>query len=238
VQDITVRVEGDAMYWLVFGVMLASGVLGGLVNYYLLDKPSGRPMLWWQCVVVGIAAAFIVPLFLNMIASGLIGEILGSGGKSGDASQLLVLAGFCLVAAITSRQFIDSVAKRALNQALAATVEATEAREAAEELKAAVDATSEPEEPDSTNVVADRVKSIAAEGLSDEEILVMRTMVNSSFSSRSLSGLARQSELKADRVNVALASLMEKGLVAQTTSRKGFLRWYLTTDGRIAVAQI
>jgi hypothetical protein len=226
------------MYWLITSVMLASGVLGGLVNYYLLDKSSGRYMPWWQCVIVGVAAAFIVPLFLNMIASGLIGEILGSAGRSGDASRLLVLAGFCLVAAITSRQFIDSVAKRALDQARAAAVEATEAREATEELKATVDATSEPEELDTAGGEAESAKSIASAELGDDEILVMRAMVNSSFSSRSLSGLAKQTELKADRVNVALASLMGKELVAQTTSRKGFLRWYLTTDGRIAVARI
>lgn len=57
---------------------------------------------------MGIAAAFMVPLFLNMISSTLIRN------SYSDPSQLFVLSGFCLAAAVFARQFIGSVGEKAL----------------------------------------------------------------------------------------------------------------------------
>src|SRR3989304_6015422 len=83
--------------WQSVGVILASGVFGGLVNFYL-SKPDDVPTpTKTRSIIVGTAASFLVPLFLNMISSNLIDLIKGH-----DSSKLLVLLGFCLVAAISS----------------------------------------------------------------------------------------------------------------------------------------
>ena len=91
-------------------------MLGGAVNFYLVDPATERPLKWWQHIVIGVSAALLVPVFLNMISSNLIAEIRGSMDAEGTLSKLLVLSGFCLLAAISSRTFIHSMTDRLLQQ--------------------------------------------------------------------------------------------------------------------------
>ena len=82
-----------SMLELVIPTMLAAGITGGLINSYLTDPAVETPLKWWQHIVVGVGAAFIVPVFLNMISSRLISEIKGDLIDSDILSKLLVLAG-------------------------------------------------------------------------------------------------------------------------------------------------
>ena len=114
-------------------VMLVSGTLGGLVNYYLTDQQDEKQLTWWQHAFVGVVAAFIVPLFLNMASGDLIDKIRGVDGKAPDPSKLFVLAGFCLVAAASSRAFIRSLSERVLQEVRSAKKKAEAAQEQAAE---------------------------------------------------------------------------------------------------------
>jgi hypothetical protein len=120
------------------GVMLAAGAVGGLVNGFLSDAPETARLAWWQHVVIGITAAFMVPLFLTMISADLIDKIRGTPVQAGNPVLLLNLAGFCLVASVSSRAFIGSLTERLMRevrdaraQAEAATATAEQARQRA-----------------------------------------------------------------------------------------------------------
>lgn len=110
-------------------VMLLSGGLGGLVNYYLarLDNPERRNLK--ESIVIGIAASFLVPLFLQMISS----DLLTSGAS--NYLNLFILAGFCLIASISSRAFIGSISEEVIRRAKEATKKAQEATNVAEQAK-------------------------------------------------------------------------------------------------------
>lgn len=111
--------------------MVAAGMLGGAVNFFMADPPpekaapansttekssGAKPLKWWQHLIIGVSAAFVVPVFLNMISSTLISEIKGYITDPGILSKLLVLDGFCLLAAISSRAFIRSMSDFLLQQ--------------------------------------------------------------------------------------------------------------------------
>ena len=103
------------------------------MNFYLArpdDVPAPNRL---RSIVVGVAAALLVPLFLNMISSNLI-ELI----KGGDHMKLLVLLGFCLVAAISSTAFIRTLSDRILTEARQARRDAAEAKGDAAEVKEAV----------------------------------------------------------------------------------------------------
>lgn len=222
-------------------MMLSCGALGGLINFFLLDeKQDSAAKPWWQHAVIGIGASFMVPLFLNMISSGLIDQIQGSSSQPPDYSKLLVLAGFCLVAAISSRAFITSMSDRVLREVKEVKQEAAKAQEEAAEAKATMETFVERDDDDgdATEVTAQSHKALAPLVLSEDEKAVMHVMANSSFAMRSLSGISRQAEFDQTRANVAITSLMEKSLIAQGTSQKGYPRWYLTTAGRMYVGKI
>lgn len=44
-------------------VLFVSGVVGGLINFFLADPNVEKPLTWWQNAFVGIGASFMVPLF-------------------------------------------------------------------------------------------------------------------------------------------------------------------------------
>lgn len=98
-------------------VMLLSGAAGGSARY-ILSKVDDRKTLV-QETLLGAIAAFIVPAFLSLIQSRIVTDILAvQDGKpdSGRLVNLTIVAGFCIVAAFSARQFLDNLSSRLLQQ--------------------------------------------------------------------------------------------------------------------------
>jgi hypothetical protein len=88
----------DNYMLLLFAVMVITGILGGLANYFMSEKDggsAGKEMI--KYALLGIVAALTVPLFLNMI-------------------DLFVFAGFCLLFVLFSRRFVESAAAKLMQQ--------------------------------------------------------------------------------------------------------------------------
>ena len=133
-----------------------SGVIGGVVNYFmiaddseklLLQKKEGQhaptmKFVFWRCIAVGLGASILVPLFLQMISSNLVLDVL-----DGKVDKIFVFIGFCVVASIFSRRFIISIGEKLLKELEEAKQTANEAKEIAIESKEdsndAIDALSE-----------------------------------------------------------------------------------------------
>jgi outer membrane murein-binding lipoprotein Lpp len=187
-----------------------------------------------------------------MISGDLIDKIRGVNGQNPDFSKLFVLAGFCLVAAVSSRAFIQSVSEKVLqkvrnlgnrveeaenkvekveNKAEEAKEQAAEAKEQAAELtELVVDPRTEDETPEELLNDSSMTKLTATPELSNDERAVLRTMVGNSYLLRSITGMAKDSGLEKAKVNAAITSLIAKKLVTQRTS--GQHRWYATSLGR------
>lgn len=210
-------------------VMLAAGFLGGIVNAFLSDPEEEKPMAWWQHITLGVTASFMVPVFLNMISSDLIDQIRGVGKTTADYSKLFVLAGFCLIAAVSSRAFIRNLSERILQQVKSANRKAEQAKADAADAMAAtaplIEAESEP--GDSSAALAAPNGPVPTA----DELRVWQAIKNSSYSLRTLSGIAKDSGMPKEAVNGSLSTLMAKGLVHQTLSSKGQLRWYASPEG-------
>jgi hypothetical protein len=128
--------------WILLWITPISGSLGGVINFFLLDDETqnkvgdsvGTVKRGWfyrlsRSIIIGIGAAFVVPLFLQTISSSLMNDCQ-------NKSQLFfVYAGFCLIASIFSRRFLDTVAERALKTAQKADEKSTLALDKTEELK-------------------------------------------------------------------------------------------------------
>ncbi len=226
----------------ILGTMLGAGILGGLINSYLSDPQIEKPLSWWQHLIVGVGAAFMVPVFLNMISSHLISEITGTAMTSEILSKLLVLAGFCLLAAVSSRAFIRSMTDRLLQEvsaakqeASAAKQEAKEAKEQAENAEAVASLSVEPPEPQESSPTASEAAGLAASSVSDvtdTERKILKAMIESRFAMRSLTGIAKEAQLSTAQVNQAMGRLLERALVAEGKNKDGQLRWYPTAQGR------
>ncbi|MGE5478438.1 MAG: YEATS-associated helix-containing protein [Bacteroidales bacterium] len=104
------------------GATLIAGTAGGFANFLLarnskLMADGGTDGLpWWGYCFVGVVAAFTVPLFLNLTQSNLLKDWLDRPTTSGGLVNLAVYGGFCLVAAFSSRAFMQGMADRVLAQ--------------------------------------------------------------------------------------------------------------------------
>ena len=211
--------------WQIVGVILAAGVFGGLVNFQL-SKPDDVPTpTKTRSIIVGTAASFLVPLFLNMISSNLIDLI-----KGGESSKLLILLGFCLVAAISSTAFIRTISDRVLT-------EAKQARVAAQTATAQVAQVHEEIQP----IVAketeqDDAATLAGSGAAPtkNEDSILRALASGRWTLRSQSGLAKETHLDSGEVARVLHDLGQRGLVEKRPTKNG-TRWFITEQGRLAL---
>jgi len=71
--------------------------------------------------------------------------------------------------------------------------------------------------------------------LDGQEQEILKLMVQSKYSFRSLIGVGQEAQKKgisSGRAAECLESLMKKGLIGKTLGKKGAERWYVTTEGR------
>lgn len=93
-------------------VMILAGLLGGAINHVLSQESNNTPFksILGRSLLVGLGASFSVPLFLNMISSELVSLLPTKPEK------LYIFAGFCLIAAISSRAFLKTLSDKLLKE--------------------------------------------------------------------------------------------------------------------------
>lgn len=125
----------DPYMMAVFAIMVSTGLLAGLANFFLAGAASARELA--KYAVLGVVAALTVPLFLNMTSSNLL-----ESGRTRPLA-LFVFAGFCLVYVLASRRILEAVADRLLPRGArrAAGVGAASLRSAEEFFRAGVSST-------------------------------------------------------------------------------------------------
>jgi DNA-binding MarR family transcriptional regulator len=217
---------------LVVAIVFA-GLLGGLVNFYLSHRSDPEDNNLWKSITMGVVAAFLVPLFLTTISSKLVEAIRTE--PNDQSKNILVFFGFCLVAAISSKAFIQSISKRVLDEAREAKKTAQAASKKASEIQSAVEPIIQKEterEPEATEtgVVATLPK------LNNQEWNVLEHLARGEKLLRTRTSLGRETGMSHAEVSKIMDTLREKNLVASKEMQKEngakMRRWYITSTGR------
>lgn len=111
----------SADLWTVLLVMLLSGIIGGTVNFFYAPLPGDQPNSLGRCIILGIGASALVPVFLFVTQSKILDKLFNpvQAGVLTDpekAINMLVFISLCLLAAISSSRFIASVSDRVIAQ--------------------------------------------------------------------------------------------------------------------------
>jgi hypothetical protein len=209
-----------------FLVMLIAGLLGGAVNgikalnerLEASDQDSSRPsprLNFLLHLLSGLCASLIVPLFLSLSSSDLTESIIVDGKVS--QSKFLVFSGFCLLAALFSRSFIDTVSERVLRKVEQANQNAERAASKVESVLL---------EPPAD----DRTGNTAQQEVSESEGKLLLSMLDRYPLYRSTSGMEQSTSLPRATVDIALANLAQKQL-AELVQNRGEPQWRLTSIG-------
>jgi hypothetical protein len=91
-------------------IILICGIIGGIGN--TLREISIDRKLYLKNIILGIIASLTVPLFLQLVSSGIITEIIKS--EKNYVTNYLVFAGFCVIASFSAISFLTSISGRVL----------------------------------------------------------------------------------------------------------------------------
>ncbi len=213
---------------LILGIMVATGILGGVANYFLNERESASP---WRTgsryAVLGVVASLTVPLFLNMISSHML------EATRLKSSELFVFAGFCLLYVVVSRRFFENLAVKLMRQVELVRKDVQHLQEAsghAASLAPAPARAAEAEAPESA--AQSSVVELPRNAVSYGDIELMRAVGEGNAIYGALTALSAKTTLPRDQVAPRLAALKNMGLIESKIDDKNVVRWHLTPKGK------
>lgn len=207
-------------------IMLLTGALAGVVNFYLRER-GGRETIpqryeWVKYVVLGIASSLTVPLFLNMISSNLM------EAPKVRRVDYFVFAGFCLLYVIALRRQFENVANRLLAQVETIRKDVSQLRS---ESHNAIEQIGQQ--------ASEAMKTASAkESLSYIDIQVIRAVSDVPSVYGDLAALVERTGLARDVVNQRLSVLKHTGLLETRIDDKHVLHWYVSAKGKQLLSDI
>jgi len=198
----------DDLTLLLLGIMIISGIIGGLTGFFLLTEVKRpRAGLFWGHLLLGVVAALTVPMFLSIVSSSLL------SASSEKPLNMLVLAGYALIFALFSKPVFENISAGRLRRTGSGRDDDRRIR------------------PDNNRQkVYGRLASLAGAGISEDEFIIMRAVAAKKESGHSLAGLIKDSGLAKDIVNEAVSALITKGMVKLELNGQNRLRLYLTDN--------
>ena len=204
----------DTFLILVLVIMVISGILAGLTNYFFSENQ--KPWVWQTVLArcfLGIAAALTVPLFLNIISS----NLLATAQK--NPINLLVFNGICLIFAFVLCRFKDIVFVKQPQK-------------------------TDKDKKDNTIIIPIKTEygletsqrdflreKMNRTGMSASELKILGSIAAKKHAHTSLVDLLKDPKLIDEKINETLSSLMAKGFVEQRLNKENRLLLYLTPKG-------
>lgn len=223
---------------LLLGVMMGAGLLGGAANYLLLHKDDPEYAKRSRSFVLGLVAALLTPLFLKTISSDLVNKISNIRYGGGIPFDLFVFASFCLLAAIFSRTFAETVAKRLAAEIEKAKRESQEAQARAalaEEKASAAEPVLRREIEDHSEPLAEPAPTIIPPSLQDLPVdhcdqELLKALLHGQYSYRTVGSLAEEVQLDEPDAVKRLERMREQALAGKKTTPTRHL-WFVTDKG-------
>jgi len=218
----------DGHLVIILGIMVATGLLGGLANFFLNERDSGAPLSSaFRHMVLGTVAALTVPLFLNMMSSHLL------EATRLKSSELFVFAGFCLLYVVVTRRFFENVSAHLMRQVEQVRREVKHLQYSADRSPAPSSAALRASEPESAPEPAPAaVVELPRNAVSFGDIELMRAVAEGNAIYGANTGLAAKTTLPKEQVAARLAALKAMGLIESKIDERNVVRWHLTPKGR------
>lgn len=210
--------DGGINYILIISLMIGAGLLGGVTNFLRTEQDKWNIQAFFKNILMGVCASLLIPLFLNMISSNLVKE------TSSDSSHLFVLFGFCLIASLSSKTFIQTVSDRLLN-------DLRKTDEKVENIKKNVEPIISKETE--AQEAEDRESFIGIRAFSFDENAkkVLKSLSSSKYAWRTLTGIEQETGMARGEILNSLNWLLSNRLAVRTEDKRRAL-WGLTLEGR------
>jgi hypothetical protein len=218
--------------------MLGAGVLGGAANYLLLHKDDPEYAKRSRSFVLGLVASLLAPLFLKTISSDMLDKISTIRYGSGIPFDFFVFASFCLLVAVFSRTFAETVAKRLATEVEKAKRESKDAQTRAilaEERASQVEPVLRQEMEQRTEPLPESVGKSIPPSLQDLPVdhtdrELLQALLSGQYSYRTVTSLAAEVQMEEPDAVKRLERMREQALAGKKTTPTRNL-WFLTDKG-------
>lgn len=200
--------------------------MGGLANYLKVGREESKKHPFWENILWGLCASSLIPLFLNTISSNLIAE------SASDKYKFFVFFGFCLLASLCAKAFIQSISDKLISDIKKTQEEVRNVKQEAEIVNSKV---TEPSEAEAKKM---KMFSFGVDSDSDFDSDTKKIVValgGGEYAWRTPSGIAREAGMAKEKVLKILDSLVSKQIVVKMREKN---RWGLNLEGRDAFSKI
>jgi len=214
-------------------IIVASGLLGGLANFYTLynfklDQKENR-IKFYASILLSLCGSFTVPLFLQILSNNLLDNI--------TFKNALILTGFCVLGSIFSKRFLeDAYAKvysklNRLDEAQRENANEIEnVSNKTEKVNKKVEDLEESSEEIESDVVPTEIKKSLLEhkkGLLAEEQLeeIVKALLSNKYSFRSIQGIHKDTKIEKEKIKETLQHLVEHGFAEIRVGSNGKDYW-------------
>jgi hypothetical protein len=204
---------------IVLSIILTSGVLGGLTNFYLAltadIKDKECRFLFFKSLLLGICASATVPLFLQIISNNLLDV---PSQSTFPEKNYFILGGFCVLASFYSKRYLDDLYTK-VSRIEKVADEAKQIAENTEEKNQEID--------NLEDVIPDMEELKSVQILDSREDIkkIIRSIVLSKYSYRTISGVAKETGFDQLKVKRILNLLNDRGYAQIKKNRKGYEVW-------------
>ncbi len=205
---------------LLVSIMILSGALGGMTSAFL-SKSEDQPffMVIVTHTFIGIVAAMMIPLLLNVFSS----DLLDAGQNK--PLKLFTLSALCIFFALFSARFLESVFRHKRKDEGPRPPQVQQDGNTIEK-KQEISSTAAPAES------AEKAK------LSENQLRILRALAQAEASKLSLADLLRVTGIPQNEFDEIIAMLMVRGLVAQELIEGKKLQLVLTARGEQQLKKI
>jgi DNA-binding transcriptional ArsR family regulator len=230
----------DGYMLVILGIMILAGILGGVANYFLSERPADQGRRdWGKYPILGVIAALTVPLFLNMISSNLL-----EAARTRPV-DFFVFAGFCLIYVVASRRVFENVANRLLTQMDQMKREMSQMDQMKREMghmkqrqNEASSAAREEAMPIIEAPLLTPKPEPVKESLSYNDIEIVRALAEENCVYGNLVGLTDKTGLARDLVSTRLTVLKNMGIIETRINDKNILHWFVSPKGKQMLGEI
>lgn len=203
---------------ILLSIIVGFGILGGVTNFFRIYNTNENKSPWQfifiKSVLMGICASFSVPLFLQVISNNLLDD---SGSVDYSYKNYLILAGFCVLASLTAKGFLENLS----GQLASVEAKANEAKQLAQ------DAEKRSEEIDNIDDI--NIGKIQNTKFNENEVKkIIKSILASKYTYRTIGGIAKETEMSEEKVLEILNTLKKSGWAKSREGNKGNEVWKIT----------
>lgn len=203
-------------------IIVFCGLLGGYANFHNIQFDTNMWFYLRKCLLTGIVASAVVPLFLHIVSSDLIKV---TSGVKLEVHKYFIFGGFCLIAAYSSNSFLQLISSEVIQNLQTQVIKNEDKIEALTDKNI--------DEVEIENLQALNKKEVLKEKADDVNVQnILQAFADNQYSFRTVKGLSKTIGMDTTEIRKLIDELNDKDVLKMHTRKDGSAMYSITNIGK------